>query len=81
MKLKVGDFVVLTERGKEFFGIPRSELSPVYSISLICNAEKMCIHGLELSVRNKNENFMISSHYREATEKEIKVCKIKNMFD
>jgi hypothetical protein len=80
MKLKVGDFVVLTERGEKFFGLPSDKLSPVYSISSIYNTETMSIHGFELN-DHKCEKFIIASHYRKATEKEVKVYKIKNMFD
>ena len=81
MKIKVGDLVVLTKTGKDFFGIPSNKLSPVFSILSLYNKETKCVNGFELNDPSKREKFLIPYHYRKATENEVKTYKLSNMFN
>jgi hypothetical protein len=77
MKIKVGDLITLTEEGKTFYSSSNLQIFKITKIY----SNTLNIHAQSLVDHNNYNNFMTRKNYRKATEIEVKLYKIKNLFN
>jgi hypothetical protein len=77
MEIKVGDLITLTEEGKTFYSLSNNQIFKITKIY----SDTLNIHAQSLVDHNNYNNFMIRKNFRKATEMEVKLYKIKNLFN
>ena len=76
MKFKLGDMVVLTDESKIYF-LRSGELSPIFVVSML---HPLHVYGYKLGEKPNTKILILESRYRLATETEVKIFKLKNLF-
>jgi hypothetical protein len=79
MKFKVDDLIILTEEGIKHYWVTSDQIGEIIRV-LLTNNEELDVYGYKLSDPEKNTLFLRGDYYRIATESEIRLYKMKNLF-
>ena len=80
MEIKVRDLITLTEEGKTFYSSSSNQLVQIFKVTKVYS-NTLNIHAQSLAKHNNYNNFMTRKNYRKATEIQVKLYKIKNLFN